>query len=180
MRTIQSNLSGRYHDRLIRSSGEEIEYGWRSNVITERCHLLLAAFMKGDMDLEGGFKAAGISMLAVGRGLAGWEKQPPPPPTGDEQQLVDPEPFTIAIPANTIVYLDDSGVPTAGPTRHIQVTVTLNPGEPPVEKGEVFPLREFALFGMFEDEYYMIDYVRHRVIHKQAGDTLTREIRLVL
>lgn len=39
------------------------------------------------------------------------------------------------------------------------------------------PLREFGLFGLFDGKDYMINCVRHPVIHKDAASTLVRVIR---
>lgn len=172
---MDSTLSlpkGIYHDRIITAQSHVVDFGWRSNIIVDRCRYLLAAFMKGD-------SPNGIQLLAVGRGLESWD-QTPEPPSRTEQQLTNPAPSEIQIEPGQIEYLDATGVPTAGPTHRLQVTVTIEPGIPPIEDGEItYPLREFGLFGKFGDEEYMIDYVRHPVIHKGADDTLVRTIRLV-
>jgi hypothetical protein len=164
---------GKYHDRWIRTGGEVVMRGWHSNIVVDRCRSLLAAFMRRDG------AAAGIQSLAVGRGDPSWDTLLPSPTPGIEQ-LVDTSPVTIPIGAGDLSYLDAAGNPTAGPTPRLQVTVTLAPGTPPPEMGsDNYPLREFALFGDFGGTQYMIDYVRHAVIHKAAGDTLVRTIRLI-
>jgi hypothetical protein len=174
MSAILKDMKGIYQDRLIQSGGSVLSFPWRSNIVVQQCHFLIAAFMKGELNPQG------VSLLSVGRGLDTWESQPPLPPTDEQQQLVDPKPFKLTVTAEQIQYLDQNGSPTIGPSRWIQVTTTLGPGLPSVGEGEAFPLREFALFGKLGKEFYMIDYVRHPVIHKQAGDTLVRTIRLVL
>ena len=164
---------GKYCDRLIRVSGAVVECGWRSNIVVDRCRRLLAAFMKGDS------AALGIQSLAIGRGDAIWDTALQAPTPGIEQ-LVDTAPVTIPIAAADMSYLDAAGSVTAGPTQRLQITVTMAPGTPPPPASETtYPLREFALFGTFGGERYMIDYVRHPVIHKAAGDTLVRTIRLI-
>jgi hypothetical protein len=164
---------GKYHDRLIRAGGEVVECAWRSNIVVDRCRLLLAAFMKGDA------AALGIQSLTIGRGDAAWDSAPVAPTPGIEQ-LVDTTPVTIPIAAGDMRYLDTTGSVTPGPTQRLQITVTFAPGAPPPPAGETtYPLREFALFGKFGGERYMIDYVRHPVIHKAPGDTLVRTIRLM-
>lgn len=172
MNSTLSLPKGIYHDRIITAQGRAIDFGWRSNIIVDRCRYLLAAFMKGD-------SPNGIQLLAVGRGLESWD-QTPEPPSRTEQQLTDREPYRIPVESSQIEYLDATGAPTAGPTHRLQVTVTLEPGTPPIEDGETtYPLREFGLFGRFGGKEYMIDYVRHPVIRKGADDTLVRTIRLV-
>lgn len=170
-------LSGLYQDRLVKPDGRTFDYGWRSNLIVDRCRHLLAAFMKGD-------DAAGLQYLALGRGEATWDTTPPAPPGAGIQQLVDPSPVTIASGDMMLAYLDAAGNEAVAPTHHLQVSVTLEPGALPIEEGATsFPLREFGLFGRFsagsQTEDYMIDYVRHGVIPVGADDTFERKIRLV-
>jgi hypothetical protein len=122
----------------------------------------------------------GIQQVRFGRGLESWDTQPPDTAPPTTQQLSDPNPFGVAINPAQIEYLDAAGEPTTRPTNRIQIIVTLLADEPPLAAGETsYPLREFGLFGSFGGEDYMINYVRHPVIHKQPGDTLTRTIRLV-
>lgn len=164
---------GVYRDRLIRAGRVVVDAGWRSNIVVDRCRQLLAAFMKGDA------AASGIQWLAVGRGDADWDTIPEPPGAGLEQ-LEDATPVTIPVAAGDLSYLDATGSVVAGPTPRVQIVVTLAPGTPPPEGGgTTYPLREFALFGEFGGEPYMIDCVRHPVVHKGAGDTLVRTIRLI-
>lgn len=166
---------GIYYDRIITGGSRIIDLGWRSNIIVDRCRHLLAAFMKGD-------SAGGIRLLGIGRGLENWDAEPPEPPSRADEQLTDPEPFKIKIDPAQIMYLDAAGNLSEKPTNRIGITITLDPGDPPIEAGETtYPLREFGLFGTFgeDEEEYMIDYVRHPVIHKRADDTLVRTIRLV-
>jgi hypothetical protein len=161
---------GAYRDRLITARGRVIDHGWRSNLIVDRGRFLIAGFMRGD-------GPAGIQTLQVGRGLAAWDAAAPGPPPPTTQALVEPTPFEVAIPPAAIVYLDAAGDPTPGPTQRLRLVVTLGPGDPPGE--DPYPLREFGLFGDFAGEAFMINYVRHGVIHKPADATLERTIQLV-
>jgi hypothetical protein len=164
---------GKYRDRLLRADGSVRDFGVRSNIVVDRCRQLLSAFMRGDS------AASGIQSLALGRGDPAWDTQAVPPLASTEQ-LVDGAPVVIAVASSDISYLDASGTPVAGPTPRLQITVTLAPGTPPPPLGETsYPLREFALFGAIGGDEYMIDCVRHPVIHKGAADTLVRTIRLV-
>ncbi len=165
--------NGKFHDQLTTGQGKLIDLDWRSNLVVDRCRFLIAGFMRGD-------GPSGIQRLQIGRGLDTWDTEPPDPPDSADQQLADPAPFVVAIVPSQIVYLDDLGMPVTGPTNRIEISVDLAAGEPPLDPGETaFPLREFGLFGDFGGEDFMINYVRHPVIHKQADDTLTRTIRLV-
>jgi len=166
---------GIYHDRLIRTGGHVIDLGWRSNIVVDRCRSLLAAFMRGDPP------SSGIQFLAVGKGLEAWDSlASPTPPASSDEQLEDSSPFPITVDSTMIEYLDAAGNTSTGATNRVQVTVTMGPGTPPIDPAETtYPLREFGLFGSLNGVDYMIDYVRHPVIHKQADDTLVRTIRLV-
>lgn len=173
---MSSNIilpKGIYNDQLIRPKGEIVDFGWRSNIIVDRCRYLLAAFMKGE-------SSSGIHLLKLGKGLENWDDDPPDPPVRTIEQLSDPSPVDILISGDQIEYLDAQGSPVSGPTHRLKVSVTISPGDLPIADGETsFPLREFGLFGMFGSEEYMIDYVRHPVIHKEDADTLDRTINLV-
>lgn len=160
---------GLYHDRLITARGEIDDRGWRSNLIVDRARFLIAGFMRGD-------GPAGIQRLLVGRGLESWDGAPAPP-TRTAQELADPAPFEIPLTSADIAYVNAAGDPTAGPTNRLRLVVTLGENEPPGE--DPFALREFGLFGEFGGEPYMINYVRHGVIHKAADATLIRTIQLV-
>jgi hypothetical protein len=164
---------GIYYDRLVRPDGLFTDCGWCSNIIVDRCRYLLAAFMKGDT-------SSGIQLLKIGQGLEEWDGMPPASPVPTIEQLTDTSPVDVAITSSQIEYLDTEDNPTAGPTQRLSIAITLGPGVPPVASGEAdYPMREFGLFGLFGSEEYMIDYVRHPVIRKQAGDTMDRTIRLM-
>jgi hypothetical protein len=166
---------GGFYDRLLRPGAPALVPGWRSNLVVDRCRELLAAFLRGD----GG--ALGIHALRLGRGDAAWDEGAPPPTDRGDQALVDGAPFEIALDETDFEYLDAAGNPVAGPTPRLRLTVTLDPGQPPIPGGETsYPLREFGLFARLDGEDYMINSVRHPVIHKQAEDTLERTIELAL
>ena len=176
MEILHTSIQGIYRD-ILQGKAHTIIYdsGWHSNLIVDRCRYLLAAFMKNDT-------ATGIQWLAVGKGIQSWDNQAPAYPLPIDYQLTDPDFATIEIDPARIEYLNADGDPTTDPTHRIQVTITLDPGVPALEAGATtYPLREFGLFGTFGagNEEYMIDYVRHPVIHKGAEDTLVRTIRLI-
>ncbi len=174
MTSAEYRPTGIFHDRLLRPGGPVRDLGWRCNLVVDRCRELLAAFLRGDSPL-------GIRSLRLGSGLAQWDETPPAPPARVDQQLVDPSPFVVPLAAEDIDYLDAAGEPTTGPSHRLGVSVTLDPGQPPPLPNETtFPLREFGLFGSLGGEDFMINYVRHPVIHKEAGDTLVRTLELTL
>jgi len=171
MRTV-ATPQGIYRDRMIRSDATMRQWGWRSNIIVERCRFLLAGFMKRE-------NVRGISALYVGRGLESWGSNPPSPDVSNNS-LVDPDPFRITIAPDRISFLNAAGNIEEGPTNRIEVNVVMGEDTPPPEGDSgAYPLREFGLFGRFGTEEFMIDYVRHPVIYKAGHDTLERTIRFV-
>jgi len=167
---------GIYRDRLITKSGKNFDSGWQSNIIVDHCRELLGAFMAGNTD------AHGIQLIAIGQGDPAWDTTQPGAPTPGISQLEDSSAFTLAADSSlfTLEYLNASNDPVPDPTNRVQISVSLEPGSPPVEVGkETYALREFGLFGRIGTENYMIDYVRHAVINKGPDDTLLRTIRLV-
>ena len=161
---------GIYRDRLITAQGRVIDRGWRSNTIVDRGRILLAGFMRGDGPV-------GIQRLLIGQGDAAWDDNPPGAPSATTQQLTDPTPFEHVVAPGEMTYLDATNTPTAGPTNRLQLVVTFGPNEPAAP--DPYPLREFGLFGTFGIDAFMINYVRHPVIHKPANATLERTIQLV-
>ena len=169
-------IEGMHRDRLLAPDGAlHSDSGWRKNMIVLRCRMLLAAFLRND----GG--ALGVRNLQVGRGLASWDTVPAPmPDPATTNALVDPAPFVVPVASLTLQYLSDADAPVAGPTNRIQITATLGPGQPSPAGQPPFPMREFGLFGEIAGAPFMIDYIRHPLIEKDAAVTLERRVRLVL
>ena len=166
-------FKGYYRDRILAAQVREVDRGWRPNLVVDRCRVLLAAFMRGD-------RSTGIRFLLVGRGLPEWDETAPPPPQRSDEALLDPRPVRLPVGIEDIQYLNVAGELSAEPTARIQVSMTLEPGQPPIPaRQESCPLREFGLVGRMGRQDFMIDYVRHPVIHKRADDTLVRTIRLI-
>ncbi len=165
-------IKGIYRDIL--SIGKDILYdsGWNSNTIVLGCRRLLAGFMKND-------PSDGIQFLAVGSGMNEWDTVGIPDVVAEtttdlEQRCVDPVLSTL-----DIEYLDNSDTPVTGPTSRIQIRATLDPGYPsPILPLSTYPLREFGLFGRLGGVDFMINCVRHPVIHKDSSATLIRVLRL--
>lgn len=172
MQNTVTSLRGSYRD-VLRAPDNVVLYdsGWKANTIVDRCRLLLAGFMRSDA-------SSGIHHLTVGQGDEAW----------DDDGIPDVDPAnTIALinAADPViedldfVYLtdDDPPVEVEGPTRCLEARATLQPGYPGAD-GTTYPLREFGLFGQFGDDFYMVNCVRHAVIHKGPNATLFRVVRL--
>lgn len=179
MEMIAKSMKGIYRD-ILKGSKNNIIYdsGWVSNTIVDNCRNLLAAFMKND-------QPKGIQFLAVGQGKKEWDTTGAPPPESSVTQLEDPNPYKIQVDDIdfNLVYLNENDVEVDGPTNRLQITATLGHNEPPaVASVSSYPLREFGLFGQYFDgtkyHEYMIDCIRHPVIHKDVSATLIRVVRL--
>lgn len=173
---IVTSIKGIYRDILKGKDGNLIyDSGWVTNTIMDRCRILLSGFMKND-------PSYGIQRLAVGRGLKQWDTTgAPSPDPATTTNLVDRFNPPIPYADLNLVYLDEDDTVVVGQrkTDRLQVTATLVPGYPtPVSPLTSYPLREFGLFGKFNDEEYMINYIRHPVIHKDESATLIRLIKL--
>ena len=174
MDIIAKSMRGIYRD-ILKGENNSIIYdsGWVSNTIMDRCRMLLAGFMKND-------PANGVAYLAVGQGLEEWDGKPAEDYAPDPTTTTDLENrYEPAISDLELLYLDASDNPVVYPTRGLQITATLNPGypTPPTSQG-TYPLREFGLFGSISETDYMINCIRHPVIHKGESSTLIRVIRL--
>lgn len=177
------NIKGIYRDVLTDRDGNVIfDSGWKSNLIVNGCRILLAALMKNNTP-------GGITCLRVGIGDPAWDDlaDGPPPPVETDNALTDTEHFfEIPVGDNLVLeYLYEAGEPPGDPTHRLVISAALGKDEPtpPNPALSTYPLREFGLFGVYVDEHgvsheYMIDSIRHPVIHKDEDATLNRVIRL--
>ncbi len=167
-------VKGIYRDRLLDASGMPVfDSEWRNNMIVLRCRVLLSSFLKND-------GALGIRALQVGRGDPSWDNNPPPLPDPNTiNALVDPTPAEIPVAQLKLEYLDNTDSVVVNATSRLQITATLGPGVPASPPNTPFPLREFALFGQLNGVRFMIDYIRHPLIQKDASMTLERKVRLI-
>lgn len=168
MEPIAIAIEGMYRDVLKRDDERIVfDSGWKPNTIVDAGRTLLAAIMKND-------QSRGIQYLAVGQGVEEWDNKPEPVPANLRALIAMAPRDPDQVP--DIAYLDTTGNTAGTPTTRLQVTVTLPPGYPPPLPGtSYYPLREFGLFG---GDDYLINCVRHAVIHKDAAATLVRMIRL--
>lgn len=174
MEVINSPLKGMYRD-ILTGPGNRILYdsGWRSNTIVDSCRILLAGFVRNG-------PTTGIHHLAVGQGDVAWD-QAGIPPTDPATTVGLINGYTPAIPVADLelAYLDAADSVVVGPTNRLQISATLAPGyPPPVPPLNTYPLREFGLFAQFDGADYMINCIRHAVIHKEPTATMLRVIRL--
>jgi hypothetical protein len=151
---LQQTPLGIYHDVICSENGSTKDFGWRNNLIVDRCRILLSAFMFGDSN------STGIQFLSLGRGLESWDDNGPGSPVPEDVTLVDSSPVNINLTDAelTITYLDVTNTPTATPSQRLQLELDLPAGFLPLAPGEdTFPLREFALFGRYNTDDFMID-----------------------
>ena len=172
-----ANFHGLYRDILLGPNGQLLDdRGWQRNTIVDSCRVLLAGFITNDTNTP----TAGIQYLAVGRGLESWDSEgaPASDPT-TTLGLQDPSPVQIPITELDVDYLDTNDEIVAQPTPRIQIKVTLAAGfPPPVSPAQSYPLREFGLFGRFNNNDFMINSIRHPVIRKDINASLIRLVRL--
>ncbi len=168
-------IRGVYRDILKGSDGSVIlDRGWNSNAIVDRCRILLAGFIKNE-------PSGGIQYLAVGRGDDPWDiTGAPAPNAATTTDLENRNSVVIGVGSNLqFAFLDQNDSVVSGATSRLQITATLQPGYPaPLDPLTTYPLREFGLFGRFGTTDYMINVVRHPVIHKDISATLIRVVRL--
>jgi len=173
MQAEQLTLRGMYRDILMNGNLILFDSRWVPNTIVHRGRILLAAFFKND-------PSDGIQSLAVGQGSPAWDTDGPPPPDASATTGLESR-YTPVIPISrlNVVYLDDGHEVVTGPTSRLQITSILEPGYPaPLPSLTSYPLREFGLFGRLNGTEYMINCIRHPVIHKDESATLIRAIRL--
>jgi hypothetical protein len=134
--------------------------------------MLLAGLIKND-------PSSGIQYLALGQGLKEWDIAGAPPTEPPTTDLVNRFSPPIPVSELDLVYLDENDAVVIGPTNRLQITATLEPGYPvPISPLTTYPLREFGLFGSLGGTDYMINNIRHPVIHKDSSSTLIRVVRL--
>lgn len=173
MQKMSNNLKGIYRD-IIKEPGIGTVYdsGWNSNAIVDQCRMLLAGFISQD-------SSAGVQYLAVGQGDQNWDDTGIPITDPATTSLVRPHMPPIVHAELDFIYLDSANNPTVGPTNRLEISATLAPNYPPPLVGmTTFPLREFGLFGQYDGTDFMINCIRHPVIHKGATATLIRTVRL--
>ncbi len=181
MDIIGASLKGIYRDVLKSKDGRVLyDSGWNSNTIVDNCRVLLAAFICNDT-AEEAINAQGIIHLAVGQGDPNWDggSIPKVEPT-ETYELEDSEHAYICKDEDlNIAYIKEENgliVHSGPPTNWLEIEATLGENKP--SDTEIYPLREFGLFGQLGDQPYMINCIRHQLIHKRPEDTLIRKIRL--
>lgn len=181
MEKIGNNLKGIYRD-ILKEPGRGIVFdsGWNNNTIVDQCRLLLAGLIRQDVPkvTPNQDTSFGVQYLAVGQGDTAWDNGNIPKPKTSTTSLHNA--YTPYHTSLDFTYLDELGEPTNdGPTSRLQVSAKLKPGYPPISDGmSTYPLREFGLFGKCGDQIFMINCIRHPVIHKGANATLIRTVRL--
>ncbi len=183
MELIGGGIQGIYRDILIGADNKVLfDRRWARNTIVDGYRRVLARFMNNHGAITG------IQSLHVGRGDDAWDAAGAPTPDPKATAgLVKPHgvPVTVDNPpaacSMELKYIDESadGSVTTNITSRLQITAKLGPGYPAPEDGKTsFPLREFGLFGTVDNQNYMINCIRHPVIHKDVNATLIRIVRL--
>ncbi len=169
-----ASLYGVYRDILVNSDGQVLEdRGWVRNTIVDQCRVLLAGFVSNET-------TGGIQYLAVGRGLDRWDSDDiPATDPATTVGLQDGTPVQIPVDQLYLDYLDVNDEIVAHPTNRVQIKAILPAGfPPPTPPATSYPLREFGLFGRFYHTDFMINSIRHPVIHKDINASLIRLVRL--
>lgn len=166
---------GTWQDTVYHMDGRIEVKPWAKNQIQNSHPLLLAKMMKEH--INGSYvTCGGVNYFAVGEGLTSWDYVPPTKSYAAVALQTEIVRYSISQEFG-ISYLDpDDGVSiVAGPTRMIQIVVTI-----PV--GLTASLREFALFGGDAshslDSGYMLNWITHPVIEKDTSMRIQRVIRL--
>ena len=170
---MNQQIKGYYHDTLFDSKRRLIrESGWNSNLVVNKCNLLMAMLMKRHADFEG------ILYCAVGEGEEEWDTSRPIPLLPDTK--LTKEVYRQPISVDQINYIDENGQPSDTPTNHLDISVEFN-GEDIVSNGTQ-PIREFGLFGGDAtddaDSGYLINRVTHDRYDLTPLLTLNRKIHL--
>lgn len=173
MVTMIQQITGKYYDALTSIDSDNCwKRGWCSNRIVSRSNVLLAALMKGEVDLQG------ILYLAIGEGNPDWDDAGNPV-TPDVQQLHN-EVLRHPLAVEEITFLDPLDQPSATPSSRLEIAVDFI-GNDIVETGYQ-SLREFGLFGgdatASANSGYLINYVIHPRIDMTPNATLTRKLHL--
>lgn len=173
MHERELQIRGTWRDRIEYPDGSEGsrhgELRFGHNQIQNVCARLVCSLLKLDTAY------AGITYLAVGEGVVGWDSEPP---TIDyEQADLTTEIYRKAILPASMIYVDpDTGDPSGTPTSRLEISCVLLPGE------GTGTLREFALFGGTAtgaaDSGEMLNHVVHAKIEKVAGMRIERTIWL--
>ncbi len=174
MESIGTAIKGIYRD-ILKDTNDRLvsDSGWNNNTILNGCRLLLAGFMKNDI-------ASGIQYLAVGQGQEAWDLEGAPAPDPATTTVLENRAYpSIPFSALEVVFLDSTDNIILEPSSRLQITATLAPGFPaPIAVETTYPLREFGLFGQLGTSEFMINNIRHPVLHKDENATLIRIMRL--
>lgn len=183
MEQVSSPIKGTYRDTLCGSDGTVLfDSGWRSNMIVNDCHVLMAALVKilaNNRKLVSG--AEDGLFLCVGEGLGNWDdpqKRPVPKPSDQELKTKYSPPFKelgLKFMNKKQNGTDTTYEESTDPTNILEITATLGQEYP---NNPNYPLREFGLFAKLNGKEYMINHVIHPVITKGASATLERVIHL--
>ena len=153
------------------ATGAIIEQRDGSNIIVNSASILIARLLKDNHEPDGG-----ITYLAMGTGVPGWNLQNPPQPTNTQTKLFN-EISRKAFTTDDVSFIDpETGNPTGVPTNVVDFTATF------AETEAVGPLVEMALFGGdatdLTDSGTEVNYRTFPVVNKSNSMTLTIIFRI--
>ena len=166
---LNFRIAGQWKDTLIYPDGRKVEGKWSPNQIQNGAALIVAglAGRVGEIAPHNApIPFTGISYMAIGSGLVGWDTVAPAQPKTD--LVLETEYFRKSIGAADMQFVDPTTpfAPSALPTRCLEVAVTLMPSE---ANGA---MREFALFGGSAgptlDSGEIFNWVIHPLINKES------------
>lgn len=173
----KSRVSGKWFDKIMRKDGS-IEFGqhgefeWDSNQIQNTFMTLLAGWCIQEATI-----ADGITYLAVGHGLVGWDSAAPTLSHSDT--TLEAEYFRSAISPGTDSYFIDPGTNLVSltPTNKIELVVLIDYAD------AIGALREFGLFGgdasATTDSGHMVNWIHHARVDKDITMAIERKVRIL-
>ncbi|MBS1856646.1 MAG: PASTA domain-containing protein [Acidobacteria bacterium] len=157
-------LSGEFTDLLRGAEGAGAAFPTRPNLVVARALDLVAALLARRPGI------AGLLYWAVGAGDPAWDTLAAPPAPDRRAATLVKEVYRKRLAPGDFTY-----DPAA---RALTVRVTFLPGEATAD------LREFGLFGGdasgLPDSGFLFNTARHAVVHKAAGQSLDRTLKLTL
>lgn len=176
--TVSVGLRGRWKDDYNFADGRILLGKWSPNQIQDLAATVLAGMARRAHEDASFVGFNGITYLAIGSGLVGWDVTPPMLDVTDT--TLTTEYFRKAVGIPDLNFVDPtlpSGSPPIGTaSRKFSVVVTLLPAE---ANGA---MREFGLFGGQAtgalDSGLIFNNVAHALINKDVSLTITRTIEI--
>lgn len=178
-KTIIPVYKGIWRDTYEFDDGREgFTTEWNHNQ-AQNTAAILSAILFGKTLKNEASSWGGIQFLALGQGYTDWDLSEPTledMPYSDTILIDEIDRIQVSNGTNVFFLDPDTELPSIIPTRMLQINVLI-----PFDRGNG-DLREFALFGgdatSVQDSGYMINWVAHTKIEKDARTQILREMRL--